>query len=309
MTTTINLDARAGRLAERQLGLLTNADARRLGFTRHQIEHRLRTGRWRRLARAVYLITGAPPTWQQSALAACLGAPAGAAASHLTAAALWGLGPAPVLPHVTVPPGSSARLPIARIHRSALRPDDLTTVGPIPVTRAARTIVDCAALVDDTQLHDLVDSAVDAELVRPRDLVAAMARATRRPGRQGTARLRSSLATWTDPIQPGSPAEARLLRAISAWDIPEPVLQHEVRTPAGAFVARVDLAWPAARVGLEYDGTRWHGPRAIEHDEARHGAVEVLGWRLLHADRSHLRAGDQRLRVALAGELRRAQAA
>ena len=87
--------------------------------------------------------------------------------------------------------------------------------------------------------------------------------------------------------------------------MPEPVLQHVVRDQHGGFVARLDVAWPEHRVALEYDGVRAHGPRRIEHDEARTRPSKRSDGRCVHADRVDLRPGQLRLRARLKRLLRR----
>ena len=293
------VDARAGRLAARQLGLVTGAQARALGFTDDAIRSRVRAGRWLRPVRGVYLVAGAPVTWQTTLLAACLAGPPGVAASHPSAGSLWRVVEPASLPHVTVPRGASARSPIARVHRSDLQSRDITRIGPIPVTRVPRALVDLASVLTQPALESAVDSALDRGLTAPAEVEAAMARAQSAPGRGGMPALRRALEAWTDAIRPGSPAEARLVRRLADWALPTPARQHVVRDRTGQVIARLDLAWPERMVGLEYDGRRPHGPRRIEPDEHRHTAVEALGWTLHHADRLDLRPGDHRLRDVL----------
>ncbi|MBV9953140.1 MAG: hypothetical protein JO291_14400 [Acidimicrobiia bacterium] len=79
-----------------------------------------------------------------------------------------------------------------------------------------------------------------------------------------------------------------------------------MRDRNGVPFARLDLAWPARLIGLEYDGVKFHNPRHIERDEARQSGLEHLGWKVAHADRFDLRAGDRRLRDELGALLRRA---
>jgi len=62
---------------------------------------------------------------------------------------------------------------------------------------------------------------------------------------------------------------------------------------------RVDVGWSARRVGLEYDLEQFHGPSRWASDEARHQAIEELGWQLLHVDKVDLRPGRAGLRDAL----------
>jgi hypothetical protein len=50
---------------------------------------------------------------------------------------------------------------------------------------------------------------------------------------------------------------------------------------------------------------RWHNPRAWARDEPRHTAVEVAGWRLLHADQADRVPGERDIRAALDREWKR----
>lgn len=68
-------------------------------------------------------------------------------------------------------------------------------------------------------------------------------------------------------------------------------------------MARLDLAWPDAKVALEYDGRRFHGPRRIEHDEGRQARLESLGWSVEHVERCDLTADNDSLRRRLSSLL------
>ena len=85
-------DARSlPRLAARQHGVFTRAQALALGVTPRTADRRARTGTWELLYPAVYRLAGAPVTWRQSLLAACFAWGDGAVISHRAAGALWGL--------------------------------------------------------------------------------------------------------------------------------------------------------------------------------------------------------------------------
>jgi hypothetical protein len=58
------------------------------------------------------------------------------------------------------------------------------------------------------------------------------------------------------------------------------VAQFVVRDAAG-FVARVDFAWPDARVIVEYEG-RWHGESSqqVAKDRRRLNRLSAAGWTL-----------------------------
>jgi hypothetical protein len=306
MTTNPNLDARAARTASRQIGLLTGTQARKIGFTQEQIDHRVETGRWRTPVRGIHVISGTPSSWEQEALAACLIAPPGSYSSAMTAGALWQRLCEPTAkPHITVPPSASARSPIAVVHRSLLLPVDVTRIGPIPVTRVPRTLVDLAQHLTPAALERAVDTALDRGQATAKDVLSAIERAQRRPGRRGVPDLIKALEVWTGPVRPGSAAEARLLRRLGEWCLPAPIRQHVVVDATGNHVGTVDAAWPDAKVGLEYDSPGFHGPRRFEHDEQRHAALEALGWRIEHVDRLDLRPGVARLPELLRGLLRR----
>ena len=73
--------------------------------------------------------------------------------------------------------------------------------------------------------------------------------------------------------------------------------------PAGAFVARLDAAWPGRFVGLEYDGQQFHTPAQFAADERRHARLLAAGWFVVRADKFDLRPSADRLRRELGAAL------
>ncbi|CAN5663194.1 DUF559 domain-containing protein [soil metagenome] len=288
-------------VASRQHGLVTRAQAFERGLTRTQVENRLRAGRWLLVFRGVYRLAGAPETWVQRALAGCLAAPMGAKASFLTAAALAGLDEAaPPRPHLTVGRGQSARLPGVVVHRSPLAARDTTVLQGVPATAPGRTLVDCASVLGPNRLQRMVDQAVQRRLVLPGEIPAIWDAVRAQPGRAGEGRLRTAMEPWEGSITPDSTPEARLRRQLQQWGYPEPELQVPVHDESGRVIGRVDVGWSIVRIGLEYDSEEFHGPSRWASDEARHRAIEALGWRLIHVDKVDLRPGRPDLRDALA---------
>jgi hypothetical protein len=279
--------------------VITLAEALALGLTYEQVRQRRASGRWLSEARGVYRVAGAPVTWQQRAYVACVAGPATARASHLTAAALFGLADAPTLPSITVPTGSSARSRLARVHRADLVAADVMVVARIPVTRPHRTLVDCASVLRQDALDALVDTALFRGLATRDSVTAAIERAETAPGRRGLPALRRSLEVWVPGPAPGSPREMRTIRRIVAWGLPMPVRQHVVRDDNGRTIATLDLAWPELKIGVEYDGLESHGPRRALPDELREARVEARGWCLLRAEKADLRPGATRFRDEL----------
>lgn len=296
-------------LAEKQHGAITHAQALKLGLTREQIQGRRRSGRWRSTeARQVYVLAGVKETWQQTVMVAVLAGPPGTVASHLSAAALLDVGDPPEIPHVTASPKANGRYRGAVVHRSPLDPFDVCVVSAIACTRPERMLVDCAAVVSHQALCELVDQTLfrfaDAGRVR-----AAMARASRAPGRKGLGSLDAALAVWTSGPKPGSPAEMRLVRHLHRLGFPLPQRQWKVRDASGRVVAKIDLAWPDWLVGLEYDGEEFHGPRRWTADAEREERLAALGWQIERVTKYELKPGSTAIEAWLAARVPRVSAA
>lgn len=268
------MDSRIAQLSARQQGVFTRAQASAAGATDAMVEHRLATGRWVLVARGVYRLAGVAVTWKQRALGACPAAGPAAVVSHRSAAVLWGIsGFRPGRVEITVPPGTSNRNALARVHRSEV---DGARRDGIPLTRPARTIRDLAGVVGGAVLEEAVDDVLCRRLCRLDDLSAPA-------GRRGTAALRTVLEAWNGDALPAGVAEMRVVRQLLEAGLPDPARQHEIRM-AGQFVARVDLAYPHWRLGVELDGFRWHAGRGpFRSDRLRRNRIEAAGWRLLEA--------------------------
>ena len=89
------------------------------------------------------------------------------------------------------------------------------------------------------------------------------------------------MAELVDPLS-GSVLETLLRVLLHLAGLPAPETQHEVHEADGSFVARVDFAWPGARLVVEADGFAFHSDRAAyRSDRRRVNALERLGWRVL----------------------------
>jgi len=239
---------------------------------------------------------GAERTWKQSLWVAILGGPKGTVVSHLSAASVWGLLPPPDVAHVTVARRSSGRFQGAVVHHATVGATDRCRFQRLPVTGLARTIVDCAAPLDQAGLDALVDAAIGRGLCRYRQIKAAWVRAGRV---RGGDRLRSALAPYAAGARPRSEKEAHLLRLFHSWGLPAPECQYVIRDERGRFVAKVDFAWVPWHFGLEYDGDEFHPPRRWGHDDWRQARIERTGWRIERADRGDTRPSSPRLRALL----------
>jgi hypothetical protein len=284
---------RAEALAADQEGAIATFQARAAGMSQDQIDHQVRIGRWRRPVRGVLCVAGSPDTSRQRIVVAFLATSrAGGTVSHISATSEWGLLPPSPLPHVSVPMAASNACRGAKVHRSDIAAVDRTKRNGVWVTSVSRTIVDIAGIVDRAMVEQVVDDALCRRLASVRSIEAAQRRAG---GKRGAALLRAVLTAWQPGVTPGSPAEVRLIRRMSELGLDGLVRQHEVHDDEGSFVARLDLADPARRKALEYEGVEPHNPRRWERDEARYARLLALGWDLETVGKLDLLPGEPRL--------------
>ncbi len=298
-------DVAVTRLARRQLGLITRAQALTAGMSAGQLKRRVSSGLVVPVQRGVYRVGGGPGTFEQDVLAACLAGGPGAVASHRSAAALWRLrGVEPGAVEITVPREGKPRLPGIRVHRSArLDRSDVTLLGSLPVTRPARTLLDLAAVAPAA-----MEGALDDALVRELVTLSSVARLLKRrgaSGRAGTALLRELLGQRANgQVATESPLEDTIVRVLRAHGLPEPERQFPVQLPDGT-VARIDLAYPPVRLGIEGDGRIFHSGREdFLRDRARSNRLAALGWTLLRYGWADVHRGEE-LAAEVEGLLRR----
>ena len=139
-----NAERAAVELAGRQHGVISVEQLPRCGMGRHAVAHRVKSGWLRPLHRGVYLV-GPLESPHSRLMAAALAAGPGALISHYPAAVLWELRPPREGPvDVTIPDRKARTRPGIRTHRATLHPQDITRRHGIPVTSAARTLLDLA---------------------------------------------------------------------------------------------------------------------------------------------------------------------
>jgi hypothetical protein len=298
----VNRDERIASIAARQHALVTLAQALDSGFTRGTVDRRLSSNRWRRAGRSVFVVNGAPATWEQAALAAVLGSGPDAVASHSTAGVLWGL---PNVFHeatfeASTPRPRRVRQPGVRVHRTVqfLEMEHTTHKG-IPVTSLARTLVDLSGSMSIEQLGIATDFARRERHLTLPQLQRCVAGLAPAPGRRPTrihAVLRARL-EYHDETESG--LEMRVLRAIVAAGLPEPVQQHWV--DVGGRWRRIDLAYPELKLAIEVDGFGPHGSRSdFDADRVRENELELIDWGRLHFTSSFT---DKRIAETVAAKL------
>jgi hypothetical protein len=171
-------------------------------------------------------------------------------------------------------------------------------VGGIPVTTPARTAYDLGRRPGTTLAVIRLDALMQATGLRPADITMT---ANRHRGARGIIGLRAVI-ELSDPGAE-SPQETRTRLVLTAAGLRPTHTQIEVYDDVG-FVARIDMGWPAWKVGVEYDGTQhWTDPRVRNNDIDRHAELERLGWRIIRVNADLLRqrpgAMIRRVRAAL----------
>ena len=158
---------------------------------------------------------------------------------------------------------------------------------------AAVATIRAAALLEPDEAVVAVDRMVAAGVV---DLDAVRARAAV-PG-AASPRVRRVLSRADGLAE--SPQETRLRLLVVDGGLPAPVAQYVVEHE-GRFVARVDLAWPALRVAVEYDGA-WHAePGQFARDRRRLNRLQAAGWQVVFVTAADLhRPADLVMRVRAA---------
>lgn len=276
-------DEAVARTAERQHGLITGRQAAAAGLSQRQIQHRVTSGRWERVRPKVFLVRGAPRSWPQSVLSAVLAAGEPAWASHLTAARLWRL---PVetddVIDVTTPLERRVRLPGVRGHRSGLWDErDVTTVGVIRTTTAARTLADVSTRLGVDGLGRALDEALRRRITSLSAMHAVALRFGIAPGRSPKT-MHEALRLRIPGYDPGdSDLETWVWMTIQEAGLPLPVRQHPVDVNGRRFI--IDLAYVEEKISIEVDSFTWHGPRsAFDADRARGNLISLAGWTRLH---------------------------
>jgi very-short-patch-repair endonuclease len=295
-------DAEVARIAARQHGVVSQKQLAAAGLTRHAITHRLAKGRLFRVHRGVYLVgrpSGERLTAEWAAILSCDGH---AVLSHGTAAALWGL--IPTTPDTISLTAVGRDLRSRRgleIHRaSALDRSDVRLRHGLPVTGAARTLIDLAACCAADELEQAVAEARAQRRVTDRALQQAMDRAG---GRKGVAALRALLDGESEPALTRSWFERRFLGLIRSAQLPPPL------TNVRLLGFEADFYWPAQRLVVETDGERFHGHRlAFERDRRRDQILLAAGYRVMRVTMRQLRTEPVAVIARLAMALQAAAA-
>lgn len=221
----------------------------------------------------VFSLAGAPASYEQQVLAACLSV--GGVASHQCAAALWGFRKFKTANvEVLVRKDHTPSRKSIKVRRTRhLDEADLDTLNGIPITVRARTLLDVCD-VSPRLVEGAVNGALHRRQVSVRQLLAALDRVgPQHPGSQRYKELVMPFAEGQRPTE--SELEDDFLDlVVRPYSLPTPVRQY----PVGR--RRIDFAYPELVLGIEIESVRAHAAREDVHRNASK-ANELLEWWIL----------------------------
>ena len=289
-----DVDDRIAATAAAQHGVVHRRQIYEAGADRALLARRVHTGRLIHLGCEVYGLAGATPTLDRRRWIALLAAGPGAHLSHEAAAELHRInGVKRGLVVVTAAHPHHVDLPGATLHQlDDVAAEHLVRMGQFPVTTAARTIIDLAAVVSWIRLATALEDVV----VQRRctlGQVADVLRGVRRRGKPGVAKLASVLAAREGEPPPASVLERKLLHAAAAARV-SVIRQFPLPWAREPVKGVVDAAVVDSRVILEADGRRWHARlQQMGTDRQRDVTAARAGWltlRFVHEDFAYVPA-------------------
>jgi hypothetical protein len=215
--------------------------------------------------------------------AALLGAGALASASHQSAAILHGLDllerPSDSLVTLTRPPhagGSRARRNDLKIYTGVLLRGHVTKHYGLPVTSAARTVVDLARTSPFMNGVVVADSALHARKTTHAELASLLAAC---PGWPGVHRARRVVAFSDQRSESVLESCARVM--FDDYGLPPPELQVDIGDEQ--FIGRVDFCWLEHLTIAEADGMiKYADPARAAAQLERDQLLREAGYKVVH---------------------------
>ena len=273
-TAPPGVDARLAEIGGHQYGLARTADLRVIGLDSSAVSRRVARGSLHRRYPGVYAIGHLGLSREGELLAAVFAGGAGAALGCQSAAQSWDAWRwrVPVIHVVTTrqrTPQPGIRWHISR----RLDPRDVTLRDGIPVTTAARTLVD---LTDEAISCELANVIHELEFHGRFSEVETRAAMERANGRHRLDRLEGALqmrAAGSAGVKSGN--ELRFLRLLDAARIPPPMLNLRVE----GF--EVDVHWPDRKLVVEIDGPGHQRRRTHHADASRDRVLDAAGYTIV----------------------------
>lgn len=252
-------------------GVITLAQARALGLSRHSVQRRLSAGTWVREAAGTFRTVDHPRTSRVRVRIAV--ASVGKSAVLVGSSAAWWHGITSAFPSkITIATqvkgrhaGASAGVLVT--HRRLHEPD-VVVVDGLRVASAATALLDIAADGDTST----VDNALLTRRVTITELDDALSRYPRRRGAPEARRL-------FDALRSGARSEAE--RTATALFDAHGITGWTANTEVLGYL--LDFVFREARLVVEIDGFAFHrDAKAFQRDRTKRNALLADGWRVLN---------------------------
>lgn len=266
-------------LMQPQGGVFSLGQAASCGVHRDVVLRRCRRGWYEREAVGIYRDLAAPASDRSRRFTALLSVGRDAVISRETAGQVHGLGstPASADVHLLVTCTCPHVRPGVVVHRSrTLCPDHVTSHAGFPVTTAARTICDLAAISGPVRLRRLVAESVRRDLTSAEELRSVMAD-------MGGFRGKVALRDLVDELSPleaitRSALESEFLALMTKAGLPPTAMNHPVIDARGRR-RFVDAVYLPPGLPIELDSRLAHGSLLDWHDDLRReNAIVLDGW-------------------------------
>jgi hypothetical protein len=259
----------------------TFAEAVRLGLTPGRLRRAVRDGDVRRVLHGVYVHGDVPLTVETRIAAAARVMNPDAVVCDRTAAWIWGvdtfafreLDGVPALETFVVRGRHRSSRAESRGGVRDLIREDWVEVGEIKVTTPLRTALDLGCRLNRREALAAMDALMRAHGFARADLATALPRFYRR---RGVIQLRELIPLVNPRAE--SQRESWIRLEMHDFGLPAPELQWWIEVN-GVATYRLDLAYPHARIAVEYDGAEHHtSPEDRARDESRRAWLRAHGW-------------------------------
>lgn len=259
--------------------------AQALGITRRRLDDAVRCRAVRRVTRGVYVRADIPDTTEVRVAALALVLNPFTVICDRTAAWVFGVDVFHYRELDLTPPLETSALrghsrtgrPECASGQRDLLPQDICWIGGVPVTTPLRTCMDLGCKLSRRRALAAMDAFMRDFGITRAQMTGILPRYFRR---RGVVQLRE-LVPLADP-RAESPRESWTRLAIIDAGLPVPEPQHWVLV-GGRPTYRLDLAYPRARVAVEYDGREFHQGQQ-QADEQRRKWLRDQGWVVIVLD-------------------------
>jgi very-short-patch-repair endonuclease len=267
-------DRTIGEIAQRQHGVVARWQLNSSGIKVDAVEGRIARGVLLGVHQGVYAFGYRAATAEARWMAATLACGPDSVLSHRSAGQLWGIVPRTgAVPEVTRP-GFFRQRPGILCHRSEVPLDEREQLLGIPVSSAARTQFDLAAVLTKRGLERAMH---ETEVRGLTDRLSLWDLLGRYPGRAGARNLRALLGAKMPAGITQSELEELFVAFLDAHGLPRPRLNATL--PVRGRLLKPDCMWTGQRLLAELDGREVHGTdRAFEGDRWRDRVLLVEGW-------------------------------